>query len=577
MKKALFLLVFVALAAGGGYAYYRYSSKPAEPTVNTGIVSRGDVIDTVGSTGTLSAVSQVQVGAQVSGIIVALGADFNDLVKKGQVLARLDPTTIETQILQAKANLVRSQTDIERAKVSLADAQRKFNRAKELLARKLIPQTDFDETDLTLQSAISNLKSSEAALQQAEASLKQNEVNLEHTIILSPIDGLVISRAMDLGQTVSASMSAPTLFTIAADLTKMKVIAGVDESDVGRIRPDQRVRFRVDAYPTDTFFGTVEQVRLEPKLQQNVVTYSTVISAPNPELKLKPGMTANLNIEISRAENVLRVPNAALRFRPTNEMYTALGLQPPPDAGRGGRGGLNRGGGSGTNSTRRGTPGTEARTTPPLGGATAAAPPRSGGGEWPTDENGGSRSAGAGQRRNGETRTRMQNMTPEERTRLRAARGDNRTETGRGGAGGPNGRVGTGRASGSGSQGRGGRQNAPTTAELNAPGGATTGATTIDRLFPALAKVETRGRAWTWDKAKKELTSHNLRLGISDGQTTQLLESDFTEGTEVITNIITAASVRPGFNPQQGNPFFQGPGGRGQGGGNRGFGGGRGF
>ena len=183
-----------------------------------------------------------------------------------------------------------------------------------------------------MRSAEAQIRSAQAQVTQAQASLNQNQVNLAHTVIEAPIDGLVISRNVDVGQTVAASMQAPTLFVLAADLTKMQVVANLDESDVGRIRPGQRVSFRVDAYPAEDFTGTVAQVRLQPIVQQNVVTYATVIDVPNVDLKLKPGMTANVNIEIARKQNVLRVPNAALRFRPTNEIFAALG-QTPPDAG----------------------------------------------------------------------------------------------------------------------------------------------------------------------------------------------------------------------------------------------------
>ena len=181
-----------------------------------------------------------------------------------------------------------------------------------------------------MRSAEAQLRSQQAGVTQSQASLRQNQVNLQHTVIESPIDGLVISRNVDVGQTVAASMSAPTLFILAADLTKMQVLASLDESDVGRIRPGQIVRFRVDAFPTEEFIGTVTQVRLQPTTVQNVVTYQTVIDVPNPDLKLKPGMTANVNIEIARRSNVLRVPNTALRFRPTAEIFAALGQTPPP-------------------------------------------------------------------------------------------------------------------------------------------------------------------------------------------------------------------------------------------------------
>ncbi len=291
-------------------------------------MTRGDIAETVGATGQLQAVTTVQVGTQVSGTIQELNADFNSLVRKGQVLARLDPSLFQTQIEQARANLIRAEADLERLRVSLDDARTKLNRARELSEKKLIAQTELEAAEVAVRSAEAQLRSQQAGVTQSQASLRQNQVNLQHTVIESPIDGLVISRNVDVGQTVAASMSAPTLFILAADLTKMQVLASLDESDVGRIRPGQVVRFRVDAFPTEEFIGTVTQVRLQPTTVQNVVTYQTVIDVPNPDLKLKPGMTANVNIEIARRSNVLRVPNTALRFRPTAEIFAALGQTP---------------------------------------------------------------------------------------------------------------------------------------------------------------------------------------------------------------------------------------------------------
>jgi HlyD family secretion protein len=337
-----------------------------EPTVTAPIV-RGDIADAVGATGTLQAVTTVQVGTQVSGTILELHADFNSLVKKGQVLARLDPSLFQTQIEQARANLIRAQADLERLRVTLDDARTKLSRAKELAGRQLIPQNELDTADVNVRSAEAQIRSSQAQVTQAQASLNQNQVNLDHTVILAPIDGLVISRNVDIGQTVAASMQAPTLFVLAADLTKMQVLANLDESDVGRIRPTD-VRFRVDAYPTDDFIGTVSQVRLQPIVQQNVVTYATVIDVPNPELKLKPGMTANVNIEIARATNVVRVPNAALRFRPTNDIYAALKQTPPEPPGRGDPG-------AGAAARAEGAGGAPSSATPPSAPAAAARNP----------------------------------------------------------------------------------------------------------------------------------------------------------------------------------------------------------
>src|SRR5688572_104131 len=367
MRKTLLILVAVALLGGGAYAYYRYSQKPEPPTITTARVTRGDLAETVGATGALQAVTTVQVGTQVSGTIQELNADFNSLVRKGQVLARLDPSLIQSQIEQARANLIRAEADLERLRVSLEDSRTKLTRAKELAAKKLIAQTELEAAEVAVRSAEAQLRSQQAGVTQSQASLRQNQVNLAHTVIESPIDGLVISRNVDVGQTVAASMSAPTLFVLAADLTKMQVLASLDESDVGRIRPGQAVRFRVDAFPTDEFTGSVTQVRLQPTTVQNVVTYQTVIDVPNPGLKLKPGMTANVNIEIARRDNVVRVPNGALRFRPTAETFAALGQTPPPGgAGGGGR----RGGGAGPD-TRNAPPATAPAAQP----AAAQQPP----------------------------------------------------------------------------------------------------------------------------------------------------------------------------------------------------------
>src|SRR5437660_3373110 len=354
MKRALIGLLIVAAIGAGAGAYYIRRGAP-EMQVLTSPITRGDVIDTVGATGTLQAVTTVQVGSQVSGNIQWLGADFNTIVKKGQVIARLDPSLFDAQLQQARANLnqtranlAKAQSDLERTKVQLTDAQQKFTRAKELAARSLLPQSDLDSAKIAVDSAQAMLQSSKATVEQAQANLNQAQVNLDHTVITAPIDGIVIQRNVDVGQTVAASMQAPTLFIIAADLTKMQVNANIDEADVGRIRPGQLVTFRVDAYPTEEFQGKVSQIRLQPVVVQNVTTYGTIIDVPNNDLKLKPGMTANLKVQIARRSDVLRVANAALRFRPTADVFAALNQPVPPEmqnaggrsrnAGEGGRG-----------------------------------------------------------------------------------------------------------------------------------------------------------------------------------------------------------------------------------------------
>jgi HlyD family secretion protein len=252
----------------------------------------------------------------VSGTIKSLFADYNSQVRAGQVIAELEPSLFQTQVDQASATVQRLQADVERARVALEDAQLKARRAAELWDRQLIARTDLETAETTARQAEASLKSAQAQVTQGAASLSQAQVNRNHTIIRAPIDGIVISRSVDVGQTVAASMSAPTLFVIAKDLSRMRVNARIDESDIGRVAAGQPVTFKVDAYPGETFSGAVSQVRLEPVTEQNVVSYVTIIDVPNPDLKLKPGMTATVTVEIARADDVLRVPAAALRFRP---------------------------------------------------------------------------------------------------------------------------------------------------------------------------------------------------------------------------------------------------------------------
>ncbi|MFN7982235.1 MAG: efflux RND transporter periplasmic adaptor subunit [Vicinamibacterales bacterium] len=647
MKKLVPLVVLLAVAGGGGYWYYKYEKKPAPPTVTTAAITRGDIVETVGATGTLQAVTTVQVGSQVSGNIAFLGADYNSLVKKGQVLARLDPSLFEAQAQQSRANLAqarannaKAQSDLERNRVQLTDAQQKYNRARELAARSLLPQSDLDSAKIavdTAQAAVqsqqSTVNQTQAAISQAEASVNQNQVNLDHTIITAPIDGLVISRNVDVGQTVAASMQAPTLFVLAADLTKMQVVANLDESDVGRIRPNQTVTFRVDAYPTDTFRGTVSQVRLEPKVQQNVVTYATVIDVPNADLRLKPGMTANVNVEISRASNVLRIPNAALRFRPSNDVFTALG-QTPPEPPAGGRGFGGRRGGNGANGPAADSapaPSATGATAPPAADARAAAPnvpaqaaPAAGAATPPVttatvpagragsgppaaaaqsadaaagrgdgsgrrgfrggDQAGGAAAGGdqGSYDRRARFAERMQNLSPEEREATLARMRERGIDPNNPGAGG-GGRGGFGRGGGAGAPGAsatgGGRGGAQASADpavrqnRATPAAAANGPATIDALFAPLVRTISRGTAWIF--ANNQLQRMPLRLGITDGQNTELVEGDLKEGAAVVTNVVIAgqttrpaAQAFPGFG-QPGRGGFPGGGG---GGGGRGGG-----
>ncbi len=250
MKKTLSVIVILG-ATMTAYGFYGTRAIELMPNVSTVAVTEGDIVDTIGATGALEAVTTVQVGSQVSGIIQELDVDFNSIVREGDVIMRLDPSLFETQLAQARANLLRSEAEVERSAVGVDDAVAQLRRARELAAGDLISETELEAATVTLRSAEAQLKSAEAQVRQSEGALRMNEVNLEHTVIRAPIDGIVTARLVDVGQTVAASFQAPELFVIAADLTKMRVVANIDESDVGRIRPNQRVTFTVDAYPEE--------------------------------------------------------------------------------------------------------------------------------------------------------------------------------------------------------------------------------------------------------------------------------------------------------------------------------------
>jgi len=342
--KYLWLVVIMVLSIGGIGAWRFFSVKAAKPVYLVGSVERGDIANHVAAAGTLSALTTVQVGSQVSGNIAELYADYNSEVNRGQLLARLDPELFESQVRQSEANVRASEmtlssdvagtanadASLEKARVDVADKQRKFNRQKELFENGLIARDDFESAQANLlaavaaqkaaqsqlQSAQAAHKADEARLAQARASLQTARVNLEHTMIYSPISGTIISRSVDRGQTVAASMSAPTLFTIGEDLTKMQIITNIDEADVGRIKVGMPATFTVDAYPEEAFSGTISQIRLSATTVQNVVTYSAIFSVDNPQQRLKPGMTANVKILVDEVNDVLRIPNSALRFKP---------------------------------------------------------------------------------------------------------------------------------------------------------------------------------------------------------------------------------------------------------------------
>ena len=348
-KRRLYILlaVVVVAAALGMWRWQAGDSKP-KLQFETSKVEQGKIIAKVTASGTLSAIVTVQVGSQVSGRIAALYADFNSPVKKGQLIAKIDPPLFQASVDQARANLAAAQGNLAKAKVQAVDARRQYQRQKELAARQLNAQADLDTAQATAEGADAQVTASEGTVAQTRAALQSAEVNLAYTNILSPTSGTVISRNVDVGQTVAASLQAPTIFVIAEDLAKMQVDTSVSEADVGRLKAGMPASFTVDAYPGETFRGQVRQIRNAPQTVQNVVTYDAVIDVDNPEFKLKPGMTANVTFVYAQKDDVLKVPNSALRFRPPPSLLgDGKGAGAGAAGATGGTGGGPRPGGAG--------------------------------------------------------------------------------------------------------------------------------------------------------------------------------------------------------------------------------------
>lgn len=347
----LFVVVIVILIAVSASFVVKGNDKPQYFTVKA---DRGSIRQVVEATGTINAVTTVQVGSQVSGTISKLFVDFNSRVKKGQVVAQIDPALFDGTMLQAKANLANAQANLaaaranlEKAAATALQAKADFERTDGLAKAGVMSPQQLDLARANADSSVAGVSAAKAQITQALAQVTQNEAavsvaqtNLNYTTIHAPIDGTVIARNVDVGQTVAASLQAPTLFTIAQDLTKMQVYTNTDESDVGMIRPGQPVLFKVDAFPKDSFSGKVSQVRLNATVVQNVVTYNTVIDFDNPDLKLFPGMTAYITIPVANAADALRVPNAAVRYKPDlkadeiRALYKKYGLDSGDESGR---------------------------------------------------------------------------------------------------------------------------------------------------------------------------------------------------------------------------------------------------
>ena len=552
MKRLLSLLL-VGLAAGAGVLGYLYTqSRGNAPKYRLARVERGPLTAAVSATGSLNAVITVQVGSQVSGQIAALMADFNSIVRKDQVIARIDPAIFEAKVNQARADLdsaqatvINQQAQVERARadvenaratlaearantakaqVSVVDTQRDYDRKAELHRRDLIATSDRDTAQAAHDSAVAlveaarakerslaaaigsaeaqlrvaqaMLESARAQVKQKQAALAQAQIDLDHTTIRAPVDGVVVSRAVDVGQTVAASLQAPILFTIAQDLTKMQVETSVDEADIGKIRLDGPVSFTVDAFPGQTFAGQVVQIRKAPQVVQNVVTYTVVVGVSNPDGKLLPGMTANVKVVVSEKLNVLRISNAALRFRPPGAEGTGAGPSPGSPPGGGGAGGPGgAGGGPQSLETIRDrlvkqlglTPEQQAKLEPIL-------------------QDSRQQMMGLQGVPDQERRTRAQKIREATRQKIRAlltpaqqAKYDELA-------------PGTGAGAGGG-DGRG-----------------------------------TPGRVYVLDGDGKPKPV-TVTLGISDGNATEVLRGDLTEGQEAIIGLVGAGGQRPGSGP----------------------------
>jgi HlyD family secretion protein len=597
MKKLVFFIILLAAGGGGTWYYIKYGKPPEKPQVIQTAISKGDIIEQVSATGTLEPLRRVDVGSQVSGTVKEIYVDFNNIVKQGQLLAEIDPSLLQVQVDIQNANIERQKMDIDNQEVQLLDVKRQYDRTKVLFDKQLQNQQALEQADLNVKLRQAQIDSAKKQLVQAEANLSQAKLNVSYTKIYSPIDGVVVDRKVDKGQTVQASMTTPSFFVLATDLRHLKLTAGVDESEIGKLKPDMSVTFTVDAYGQQLFFGTVNAVRLNAQTANNVVTYPVWIDVPNGDLRLRPSMTAQVKIIISTASDVIRVPNNAFRFRPNADIYTALGLTPPAaGAGRrlggpadasgdpnggGARGGKNREGGQGANA--QAAPGTQANAAAGPGGQRT---PGQGGqgaqGQGGQGGQGGRNRQGQGRGGGGfGNQAGMANLTPEQ---LQALRDRYSKGGGQGMQGGGRGQAGGGRGQGSaGAPGAGGRGARGGPVPDNAKSAdAPLNADKIDELFKGVPKQISPASVWTWDEAKKELKQINIRVGVSDGTFSELVSGDLPVGQQVVTNVILPQSRT---TTQGNNPFLQqpgrgfgnpggGPGGPGGGGGGRGAGGG---
>ncbi len=321
--KKLFLLLLIV---GAGFGVWKFATRDrsVKYSFTTAEITRGDITSTVTATGELSAVDVVEVGTQVSGRIEDIYADFNSVVQAGQLIALIDPSVAKLELKEAESSLAVALASVKSARAALKDAQRKYTRGKELLSKKLIAQSEVDTAEADVEMKQAALEEALSRVEQYRTQVERKRTDLNYTRITSPITGVVIDRQVDSGQTVAAGFQTPTLFKIAKDLTQMQIKTKVDEADIGHIEAGQNVTFRIDAFPEENFNGKVVQVRIAPETSDSVVTYTVIINVDNKDLKLKPGMTANVSIETETCRNVLRLPIASLRFTPPEELLKSI-------------------------------------------------------------------------------------------------------------------------------------------------------------------------------------------------------------------------------------------------------------
>jgi len=328
LKKPITILLVLTLAVIGLY-YTLDSSRSSGPEIKyiTVPIEKGTLKAEINSTGTIKPRVEVQVGSQVSGTIKKLFADFESVVKEGDLIALIDPDTYTAKVAQAKANLLAAKANLEKAEVSLVDQHRTLRRKEELIRTNSISQQDLDTAQTNVDGARAQIDACKAAIAQMEANLQEAELNLKYTQIVAPVNGVVTARNMDVGQTVAASFQTPVLFRIAEDLTVMQVYTSVDEADIGRVRVGQKATFTVPAFPDEFFTAAVTQIRNDPQIQQNVVTYNVILDVNNDDLKLRPGMTTTVQIHLSEVSDALMVPDQAFRFAPTGQKFDLTPLK----------------------------------------------------------------------------------------------------------------------------------------------------------------------------------------------------------------------------------------------------------